>query len=136
ASGTPAPAGEDAVTAVPAMLRASAEDWNNGDLDGFLDDYLDSPETAFVGSDVSFGVEEMRARYLRSLCSTGRPPGLVGLEDIHVRRVGAAHARARGRYVLSDRSAGAPASPGMLTLALVRAREGRRIIHDHSCASS
>jgi uncharacterized protein (TIGR02246 family) len=124
------------VTAVPAMLRASAEDWNNGDLDGFLDDYLDSPETAFVGSDVSFGVEEIRARYLRSYWSTGRPEGLLAFEDIHVRPLGADHALARGRYVLTDRSTGAQTSTGMFTLVLVRTPDGWRIIHDHSSASS
>lgn len=135
ATGAPAPAESDAVTAVPAMLRASAEDWNRGDLDGFLDDYLDSPETAFVGSDVSFGVDEIRARYLRSYWSTGRPEGLLSFEDIHVRPLGSAHALARGRYVLKDRSTSRQTSTGMFTLVLVRTADGWRIIHDHSSES-
>jgi len=117
------------------MLRESAEDWNRGDLDGFLDDYLNSPETAFVGSDVSFGVEAIRARYLRSYWSTGRPEGLLSFEDIHVRPIGSDHALARGRYLLTDRSTGRLTSTGMFSLVLVQTSDGWRIIHDHSSAS-
>ncbi len=135
ATGAPAPAMPDATVAVPAMLRASAKDWNRGDLDGFLDDYLDSPETAFVGSDVSFGVDEIRARYLRSYWSTGRPEGLLAFEDIHVRPIGSDHALARGRYVLTDRSTDRLTSTGMFSLVLVRTPDGWRIIHDHSSES-
>lgn len=135
ATGAPAPATPDATVAVPMMLRESAEDWNRGDLDGFLDDYLNSPETAFVGSDVSFGVEAIRARYLRSYLSTGRPEGLLSFEDIHVRPIGSDHALARGRYLLTDRSTGRLTSTGMFSLVLVQTSDGWRIIHDHSSAS-
>ena len=135
ATGAPAPATPDATVAVPMMLRESAEDWYRGDLDGFLDDYLNSPETAFVGSDVSFGVEAIRARYLRSYWSTGRPEGLLSFEDIHVRPIGSDHALARGRYLLTDRSTGRLTSTGMFSLVLVQTSDGWRIIHDHSSAS-
>lgn len=132
ATGAPAPAVSDASSAVPAMLRASAADWNRGDLDGFLDDYLDSPQTAFVGSEVSFGVDQIRARYLRSYWSTGTPEDLLAFEDIHVRPLGSDHALARGRYVLTNRSTGEQSSTGMFSLVLVRTPDGWRIIHDHS----
>lgn len=117
------------------MLQSSADAWNRGDLDSFLDDYLDSPETAFLGSDVSFGVDEIRARYLRSYWSTGRPEGLLRFEDIHVRPLGSEHALTRGRYVLTDRNSGRETSRGLFSLVLVRTPDGWRIIHDHSSES-
>lgn len=129
------PAGSsDAASAIPAMLRASAEAWNRGDLESFLDDYLDSSETTFVGSDVSFGVDEIRERYLRSYWRTGQPEGLLRFEDLHVRPLGTDHALARGRYVLTDRN-GAEQGTGFFSLVLVRTSDGWRIIHDHSSST-
>ncbi len=117
------------------MLHASSEAWNRGDLNGFLDDYLDSPETTFIGADVSFGVDEIRARYLRSYWSTGRPEGLLRFEDLHVRPLGTSHALARGTYVLTDRN-GTESGRGFFSLVLVRTDAGWRIIHYHSSAAA
>ena len=133
AARTPAGA-SDAASAVPAMLRASAEAWNRGDLESFLDDYLDSPETTFVGTDLSFGVDRIRERYLRSYWRTGRPEGLLRFEDLHVRPLGADHALAHGRYVLTDPNGGEQGT-GFFSLVLVRTSDGWRIIHDHSSST-
>jgi uncharacterized protein (TIGR02246 family) len=127
----PASAPADAVTAIPAMLHASAASWNDGDLDGFLDDYLDSPETAFVGANVSLGTDEIRQRYLQTFWKTGRPEQTLRFEDLHVRPLGDDHALARGVYVLTD-AAGAEAARGRFSLVLVHTSSGWRIIHDHS----
>ena len=118
------------------MLHASAESWNAGDLDGFLDDYLDSAGTAFVGgSGVTRGVAAIRDRYRRSYWSTGRPPHALRFEDLEVSPLGERHALALGRYVLADRETGAPAATGIFSLVLLRTEQGWRIIHDHSSAS-
>lgn len=113
------------------MLNASADAWNRGDLDGFLDDYLDSPETAFVGSTLALGVEQIRRRYLESYWKDGRPDERLRFENLHVRPLGDEHALARGTYVLTD-AAGAETGRGMFSLVLVRTPAGWRIIHDHS----
>ena len=128
---TQASAPSDATTAVPAMLHASADAWNRGDLDGFLDDYLDSPETAFVGANLSLGTDEIRQRYLQTFWKTGRPEQTLRFEDLHVRPLGDDHALARGVYVLTD-AAGAEAARGRFSLVLVHTSSGWRIIHDHS----
>ncbi|MGH7506835.1 MAG: YybH family protein [Longimicrobiales bacterium] len=117
------------------MMHASAEEWNRGDLDGFLEDYLDSPETAFVGAEVSYGVDQIRARYLRSYWSTGRPEGLLRFENLRVRPLGSDYALAHGTYVLTDRDDGTEQSRGMFSLVLLRTSDGWRIIHDHSSES-
>jgi uncharacterized protein (TIGR02246 family) len=129
------PADSSPADTITAMLHASADAWNRGDLEAFLDDYLDAPETTFVGTDVVFGVDAIRERYLRSYWSTGRPDGLLRFEDLAVRPLGASHALARGTYVLTDR-AGTETGRGMFTLVLVHTDDGWRIIHDHSSSSS
>jgi uncharacterized protein (TIGR02246 family) len=116
------------------MLHSSAASWNAGDLEGFLDDYLDSPSTAFVGSRVTYGVDEIRRRYQASYWSSGAPAQHLRFEDIDVRALGPdhAHALALGRYVLLEPASGAIQGSGWFTLVLVRTAEGWRIIHDHS----
>ena len=131
----PAPAGDPAGE-IRAMLEASARSWNAGDLEGFLDDYLDSPTTAFVGSTVTHGVAEIRKRYLASYWRTGRPAQHLRFEDIDVRPLGSAHALAFGRYVLLTPATGATEGTGWFTLVLERtAPHTWRIIHDHSSAA-
>lgn len=118
------------------MLHASAESWNAGDLDGFLDDYLDSPETVFAGgSGVIRGVDAIRDRYLETYWRTGAPEHALRFEDLEVSALGADHALALGRYVLSDRATDSAAASGVFTLVLRRTPEGWRIIHDHSSAA-
>jgi uncharacterized protein (TIGR02246 family) len=115
------------------MLEASARSWNAGDLDGFLDDYLDAPTTAFVGSTVTHGLSEIRQRYLGSYWRTGQPEQHLRFEDIDVRPLGDHHAIALGRYVLFNPVSAETEATGWFTLVLQRtAPHVWRIIHDHS----
>ena len=116
------------------MLQASANAWNRGDLESVLDDYLDSNETAFIGSTVFFGVDQIRERYLASYWKSGMPAQQLAFEDIHVRPLGAEHALARGKYVLTNPD-GSAGGTGYFSLVLVRTSDGWRIIHDHSSSS-
>lgn len=119
------------------MLEASARSWNAGDLEGFLDDYLDAPSTAFVGSSITHGVAEIRARYRASYWRTGTPAQHLRFEDIAVRPLGAGHALALGRYVLLTPGTGTTEGSGWFTLILQRtAPHTWRIIHDHSSAAA
>lgn len=135
---------------VEAMLEASAASWNAGDLDGFVDDYSEDPDLAFVGSSgVTRGIAEVRAGYESGYWSTGAPLDSLRFEDIEVRALGERHALALGRYVLyrpaesggaRDTTEAGDAETGgetvtstgwfSLVLGLV---EGRwRILHDHT----
>lgn len=133
----PTPQAPDPGPEITAMLRASAESWNQGDIEGFLDDYLDSPQTAFVGgSGVIRGLDEIRRRYRAGYWSTGRPRDLLRFEDLEVQRLGAEHALAIGRYILSDPATDQTTGHGVFSLVLVRTPQGWRIIHDHSSAAN
>jgi len=115
------------------MLEASALSWNAGDLEGFLDDYLDSPATTFVGSSLTHGPSDIRQRYLASYWRTGQPEQHLRFEDIDVRPLGDRHALALGRYVLFDPASGQTEATGWFTLVLQHtAPHVWRIIHDHS----
>jgi hypothetical protein len=91
-------AGADPVAEISALLQAHADSWNAGDLDGFLELYMDSSETAFVGaSGVTRGVAPIRARYLNGYWRTGTPQFALRFEDVEIAPLGADHALAFAR---------------------------------------
>ncbi|HEX6938652.1 MAG TPA: nuclear transport factor 2 family protein [Longimicrobiales bacterium] len=127
---------DDVAAEITAMLQASADAWNRGDLDGFLDDYLQNDSTTFTGaSGTIHGTDEIRQRYIAGYWSTGRPAHRLSFEGIEVRPLGRDHALALGRYVLTEPDGTGVASTGYFTLVLSRTDHGWKIIHDHSSAS-
>lgn len=120
---------------ITGRLHASADAWNNGDLGGFLDPYLDSPETTFVGgSGLVRGLDRVRAGYETSYWGDGSPEQRLRFGDLEVRPLGRDHALTTGRYILADGETGRTAATGLFTLVWRRTADGWRIIHDHSSA--
>ncbi len=117
--------------AVADMLAGSADAWNDGDLDGFMDDYARSASTTYIGGPgLVEGYEAIRDRYAPAF-TPGAPRDSLRFEGLRVRRLGATLALATARYVLYN-SDGATTASGPFTLVL--RKEGRewRITHDHS----
>lgn len=118
---------------VQAMLDSSAVAWNEGRLEGFMDDYVKSPTTTFIGSGgLIEGWEGIYERYA-PLFEPGVERGQLRFVDLKVRRLSATLALATARYVLSGEDGGTTAS-GPFTLVLRRVGRDWRIIHDHSSA--
>lgn len=115
------------------MLRASAADWNAGDLEGFLDDYSAEPGLTFVGSaGVVRGLEEVRERYRTSYWAPGAVRDSLRFEEVEVRALGEDHALALGRWVLYRPRPDSVTASGWFTLVLRRGTDGWEILHDHS----
>jgi ketosteroid isomerase-like protein len=123
---------------IRAMLLASAASWNADDLDGFLDDYLNSDSLTFSSSEgVTRGWQFVRDRYLRTYWTPGMVRDSLSFEEIEVHPIGTTDgALALGRYVLSPRGEDgrAPAS-GYFSLVLRRIDGEWKIIHDHTSAA-
>lgn len=127
------PATTDPTAAIVAVLEASTEAWNRGDLEGFLEPYLSSGEATYIGgSGLTRGKDAIRAAYQRSFWRTGAPEDRLSFRGIEVRPLGADHALAVGRYVVSNRSTGEQTATGFFSLVMIRTAEGWRILHDHS----
>lgn len=129
----PQPSPQNAASEIVAMLQASAEAWNRGDLDAFLADYDD--EATFVGaSGLIRGRAEIRRRYVDGYWSQGTAPDRLTFQDIDVRVTGPGTAMAVGRYILRDRRTDERTGTGLFTLLLARNNGGWKILHDHSSA--
>src|SRR5215472_17082330 len=111
------------------LLKDSEEAWNRGDLVAFSSYYDDSPETTFIGREVTRGgPDAVVARYRRGY-ATREAMGTLTFSEIEVRPLGDGYALAHGKFFLK-RTIGD--SSGRFTLVLRRTAAGWKIIHDHS----
>jgi ketosteroid isomerase-like protein len=118
----------DPADAIQAVMNAQVEAWNRGDIEGFLDGYLDSPDLLFASRGTfSRGWRPLLERYKRAY-----PEGKMGtlrFTDVEVHPIGSDAAWVSGAWWLND---GAAAPHGVFTLIFRRTHAGWKIVHDHS----
>ena len=114
------------------VLDAQVEAWNRGDIEGFMDGYLNSERLRFASGDqVHYGWQATLERY-RNAYPNRAAMGTLAFEDLDVRVVGENRVLVFGRFKLV-READEP--QGLFTLILERSQEGWRIVHDHTSAA-
>ena len=117
-----------------AMLARAAGNWNRGDLDAFVDDYLPGESTTFVGGrGVVRGPAAIRRGY-EGYFSGNAPRDSLSFAVLDVDPLAPDVANLIAQYTLSRRVGGRDSvtSRGPTSL-VVRRVDGRwRIVHDHS----
>ena len=117
-----------------AMLRRAAVDWNRGDLDGFMSDYLPGDSTTYIGSrGLVRGPTAIRGSYARLFTGEIQRDSL-SFVILDVDPVAPDAANLIAQYILTRRIGGRDSvtARGPTSL-LVRRVDGRwRIVHDHS----
>jgi uncharacterized protein (TIGR02246 family) len=117
-----------------SMLLRAAVNWNRGDLDAFVDDYLPGDSTTFIGSrGIVRGPRAIRAGYA-PLFAAGAVRDSLSFVILDVDPVAPDVVNLIGQYTLARRVGGRDSvtSRGPTSL-LVRRVQGRwRIVHDHS----
>lgn len=121
---------------IVAMMTRSAEAWNRGDLDAFVDDYAPGEGTTYIGSrGIVRGPTAIRAVYAPRF-APGARRGTLRFEDVEVDVLAPGVAHVIATYVLSERTAAGADSTvarGPTSLVMRRGAGGRwRIVHDHS----
>lgn len=118
--------------AVEAVIADSAQGWNAGDVDRFMDSYSDSPETSFVTEQgLVRGKAAMLARY-KAKYDFANPAkrGVLTFEAIDYRQLDPTHALYIGRWILTYPDG--TSAKGHTSLVMAREKAGWRIIADHS----
>ncbi len=127
-----APPGDDPALAgrLTAQLLRSADDWNRGDLEGFMSDYARDSTTSFVeGGHVRRGWDYIHSRYAPRFGS-GAQRDSLRFEEVAVRPLGPDHALLTARFVLYR--GGQTTASGPFSLVLERQTAGWKILHDHT----
>jgi len=116
------------------MLERAAGNWNRGDLDAFMSDYLPSDSTTYVGGrGLVRGPAAIRNSYARLFTGEAVRDSL-SFTILDVDPVAPDVANLIARYILARRVGGRDSvtASGPTSL-LVRRVDGRwRIVHDHS----
>ena len=111
-------------------MNESAEAWNRGDVDGFLASYKDDAMTAFMAPTITYGIPDIKARYLRSYFKDGRPKAQLTYGDLKYRALGDDYVLMTGRWYLTESDG--KKQEGYYSLVWERTQAGWKIIHDHS----
>jgi uncharacterized protein (TIGR02246 family) len=119
----------DATTAIPPALMASAEAWNKADLPGHIDLYTDAA-TFMGGNGPIQGRDRVGESLAKSFWRNGKPTQTLSFDRIEVRPLGDRHALSTGHFVLTG--GGEADRSGWFSLTWEKTSAGWRIIHDHS----
>jgi ketosteroid isomerase-like protein len=122
---------EPTVAAIKEVLAKQEQDWNQGNLDGFLEGYWNSPGIVFQsGGNRSVGFEAMRDRYRKRYQAEGKAMGRVAFSEVEIVPLSADSAFVRGRWGLTMPDGKKPG--GLFTLIFRKFPNGWKIVHDHT----
>ncbi len=120
---------EKAKNDIRKVMNEQVTAWNNGDIDGFMKGYWNSPEMTFVsGTNVTRGWQPTLERYKKGYDSKAKM-GVLTFADLEVTILGKKSAVVLGKWSL-QREKDNP--NGLFTLTFRKLKEGWRIILDHT----
>jgi ketosteroid isomerase-like protein len=134
ASGRPLPDSMKAAdsAAILTVLTNQQNDWNKGNIRGFMEGYWNSTELTFAGTrGFTRGWQPVMARYEKTYADKAAM-GTLDFSELEIRQLGPDAALVLGKWHL-QRQAGDVG--GIFTLAFQKFPEGWRIIHDHTTQS-
>jgi uncharacterized protein (TIGR02246 family) len=126
---------QDPTAAILSVIARSADDWNRGDLEAFVQCYELSPETTFVGTEISKGAEALLNRY-RRVYPDAQHMGKTTFSDLEARPLTPELAIVTGRFHLQRDEQLGGAKSGLFTLVMRKGAAGWRIIHDHTSSDN
>lgn len=116
---------------IGSVMDKQSQAWNKGKLDEFMVGYLNSPRTSYTsGGTVVWGYEALKERYEKKYGQSPETMGKIGFTDLKFVELGPKDVLVIGHWHL-DRT-DKPAMDGVFSLVFVRAKDGWKIIHDHT----
>lgn len=119
---------------IAAMLANAASNWNRGDLDAFVSDYLPGAETTFIGSrGVLRGADAIRSAYAPRFAPGGVRDSL-SFELVDVDPIASDVTHVIATYILARHvgTRDSVTARGPTSLLMRRVNGRWRIVHDHS----
>jgi ketosteroid isomerase-like protein len=116
---------------VVKVVLAQEKAWNAGDLESYVKGYKDSPDTLFIGKQVSKGYAQIMEDYKHNYFSRSSM-GTLTFSELEAHPLSDTFAVCIGKYHL-DRSKkdGGPAD-GMFSLVMEKTDQGWKIVVDHT----
>ena len=121
----------DSISIVTKLFKQQ-DDWNTGDLDAFMEAYLNTENLVFSGSSGPiYGWKATRDRYKKSY-STRQLMGILDFEILNIISLSDSVAQLQGSFYLKRKMED---SRGFFTLTWLKIKDQWFIISDHTSAS-
>jgi ketosteroid isomerase-like protein len=117
----------DVVKVVVAQEKA----WNAGDLESYVKGYKESPDTLFIGRQVSKGYTQILEDYKRNY-STRASMGTLTFSELEVHPLSDAFVVCLGKYHLDRSKKDGGGADGIVSLVLEKTDQGWKIVLDHT----
>jgi ketosteroid isomerase-like protein len=113
------------------VLLAQEKAWNSGDIDGYMKEYKNSPDTIFIGRQISRGYMQILQDYKHNYPDRASM-GTLGFSDLEAHRISDTVAVCIGRYHLDRSKKEGGAADGLFSLVLQKTDGGWKIVLDHT----
>lgn len=113
------------------VLLVQEKAWNNGDLDSYLKGYKNSPETVFMGRQISRGYAQIADDYRKNYPNRTMM-GTLSFSELEAHPISDTLAVCLGRYRLDRPKKDGGAADGIFSLVLEKTDQGWKIILDHT----
>ena len=115
---------------VVKVLLAQEKAWNAGDIEGYVKGYKDSPDTLFIGRQISRGYAQILQDY-RHNYPTRSTMGTLGFSELEAHALSDTFAVCLGKYHLDRPKKDGGGADGIFSLILEKTDEGWKIVVDH-----
>ena len=120
---------KDNIKSIQAILDNQIAAWNNGNLDAFMNGYLETDSLVFIGKNgPTYGYKNTLANYKKSYPDTSHM-GKLNFDIVSMKPLGPNYYFVIGKWHL-QRTVGD--LNGVYTLLLKKTKDGWKIIADHS----
>lgn len=116
---------------VAKVVMAQEKAWNNGDLVAYAKGYKDSPDTLFIGRQISRGYAQMLADYKQTY-PTQAVMGTLTFSEVEVHPLSDTFAICLGKYRLDRAKKEGGSASGVFSLVLEKTDQGWKIVLDHT----
>jgi ketosteroid isomerase-like protein len=114
--------------AIVTAMKNSENDWNKGDLNGFMRMYIGTSTMMLPTGPAGIGA--IRDLYQRKYFNGKMPKQHLYYDEMKVTLLGENYALLTGKFTLSGNKL--PERSGRYSLVMIQTKEGWKILHDHS----
>jgi ketosteroid isomerase-like protein len=113
------------------VVLAQEKSWNAGDIAGYLKAYKDSPDTLFVGRQVSKGFKQILDDYEHNYPDRASM-GTLSFSELETHPINDTYAVCIGKYHLDRAKKLGGGADGLFSYVLEKTPDGWKIILDHT----
>jgi hypothetical protein len=117
--------------AIRRVLNEQVRSWNQGNIDGFMQGYDNSPDTVFIGTSVERGYAAVLRRY-HERYPTPEKMGKLAFSALSVNLLNPGYASVVGAFHLTRAASAGGNASGVFSLLFHRTPAGWKIILDHT----